>query len=599
MCGIAGVLRRDGTPADPVSLERAADAIAHRGPDDSGIHVDGPAGLAHRRLSIVDLSAAGHEPMPNENETVWLTYNGEIYNSPELRRELESAGHTFFSDCDAEVLVHGFEEWGEQMLGRLNGIFAFAIWDSRERTLFMSRDRFGIKPLYVSETPERLVFASEVKAILAYDDERARLSLPALNEYLTFQNIFGEATLFDGVTMLPAGTWLKAGPDGTRRRQWFDPVPAFDDDVDPDALAAELGEAVQRAVDRQLMSDVPVGGYLSGGMDSASLVTLAGRSIPHIHTFTGGFDMAEASPLEVGIDERADAEMVAREVNTEHYETVLHAGAMARVLPKLVYHLEDLRAGTSYQNFHVANLASRFVKVVLAGTGGDELFAGYPWRYSVLDDVTDRAGFNDAYYSYWTRLVPDDEKQEAFTADAWAEVADMRPRDSLEKVTEHLPEGLDPIDMALYFEQRTFLHGLLVVEDKLSMAHSMEARVPLLDNEVVDLSLRIPGAVKNTSPEGKALLRQAATAFLPGALVHKKKQGFTTPDRAWYAGRSLGYIQEILLDGRSASRGVLRQEYTERMLLEHVEGVRDHRLVIWSLLCLEWWHRLFVDGERP
>ena len=227
------------------------------------------------------------------------------------------------------------------------------------------------------------------------------------------------------------------------------------------------------------MSDVPVGAYLSGGMDSASLVTLAGNYIPHIHTFTVGFDVTDASPLEVAADERADAELVARNVGTEHYEAVLHAGDMARVLPQLVWHLEDLRAGTCYQNFYVARLASRFTKVVLAGTGGDELFAGYPWRYARLEGVATVRSFLDAYYEYWCRLVPDDEKPSLFTDAVRDELQGFStPRDRFEEVTAHLPE-LEPIDAALYFEQRTFLHGLLVVEDKLSMAHGLEARVPV------------------------------------------------------------------------------------------------------------------------
>ena len=343
------------------------------------------------------------------------------------------------------------------------------------------------------------------------------------------------------------------------------------------------------------MSDVPLGAYLSGGMDSASLVALAARRIPHIHTFTAGFDLSDASPLELGADERGDAEIVAREVGTEHYEAVLHAGDMQRVLPALVWHLEDLRAGTSYQNYYVARLASRFVKVVLAGTGGDELFAGYPWRYQQLEQITAERSFGDVYYDYWCRLVPDQHKQELFTADAFTEASAVQPRERFDQVTAHLP-ALEPIDKALYFEQRTFLHGLLVVEDKLSMAHSMEARVPLLDNELVDFSLRLPGKLKNLSPAGKGLLRDAARNFLPPALVTKKKQGFSPPDRGWYQGRNLQYIREILLDSRTLSRGVIKPAFMETTITDHAAGRADHRLLIWSLLCVEWWQRIFVDA---
>ena len=423
MCGIFGVLQARGAPVDPEALRRAGASIAHRGPDDEGIHIDGPVGLGHRRLSIIDLSRAARGPMPNEDETVWLTYNGEIYNFRELRRVLVARGHSFRSQSDGEVLVHGWEEWGEGVLERLNGIFAFGIWDSRAGELFLARDRFGTKPLYVSADDDGVLFGSEVKALLAYRGGTAALSLPALAEYLTFQNVYGDRTLFEGVEMLPAGTSMRVSRDGgVRRRTYFDPVPQPVEGVDEAALVDELYGRLARAVERQLVADVPVGAYLSGGMDSASLVTLAGRRIPHIHTFTVGFDVADASPLEVAMDERADAERVARQVGTEHYEAVLHAGDMARVLPQLVWHLEDLRAGTCYQNFYVARLASRFTKVVLAGTGGDELFAGYPWRYARLEGVTDRHAFAEAYYDYWCRLVPDEDKPRLFTDDVWSEL---------------------------------------------------------------------------------------------------------------------------------------------------------------------------------
>jgi asparagine synthase (glutamine-hydrolysing) len=596
MCGIVGVLDHVGAPVDRQALERACASIAHRGPDDEGIHIDGPVGLGHRRLSIIDVSTDGHQPMCNEDETVWLTYNGEIYNFRDLRRLLEACGHRFRSHTDSEVLIHGWEEWGESLVDRLNGIFAFAIWDSRTHELFLARDRLGVKPLYLCSSGGALLFASEVKAILAYRGAPAQLSLPALMEYMTFQNVLGERTLFDGVSMLPAGTVIRVAQDGSHRpRTYFDPVPQFD--VEPGDTAAvvdELRHVLQLAINRQLVADVPLGAYLSGGMDSASLVTLAARRIPHIHTFTAGFDMSDASPLELAADERGDAEVVARQVGTEHYEAVLHAGDMERVLPSLVWHLEDLRAGTCYQNFYAARLASRFVTVVLAGTGGDELFAGYPWRYERLSQMTEERNFSDVYYDYWCRLVPDAQKPDLFTADAFAEASSVNPRECFDDVTAHV-RGLEPIDRALYFEQRTFLHGLLVVEDKLSMAHSMEARVPLLDNALVDFSLRLPGRLKNSSPHGKQLLRDAARTFLSGELVAKRKQGFSPPDRGWYQGRNLRYVREILLDASTLSRGVFKPAFIEQAISQHASGQADHRLLIWSLLCLEWWHRLFVD----
>ena len=597
MCGIAGALHLDGSEIDVERLHAAAAAIAHRGPDDEGFHLDGALGLAHRRLSIIDLSPAGHGPMPNEDRTVWLTYNGEIYNYRDLRRLLVAAGHEFRSQTDSEVLVHGWEEWGRGLVERLNGIFAFAIWDARAGRLFLARDRFGAKPLYYEATADRFVFGSECKAIIAYRGRPAALSLPSLVEYMTFQNCFGDDTLFEGIEMLRAGSWLEVERDGSVvRGVYYDPVPQHGEVHDLGAVVEELAAMLDDAVERQLMADVPVGAYLSGGIDSAALTTLAARRVPHIHTFTVGFDLADASPLELGIDERADAELVARESGTEHYEAVLHADDVPRVLPSLVWHLEDLRAGTCYQNYYVSRLASKFVKVVLAGTGGDELFAGYPWRYGLLDQLAPGRSFEDVYFDYWSRLVKDDAKPDLFTADAWAQARTVDVRGRFEKVIEGLPASMAPIDRALYFEQRTFLHGLLVVEDKLSMAHGLEARVPFLDNDLVDLAQRIPGVVKNSSPAGKRLLREAAAYVLPARLVDKRKQGFSPPDRTWYQGRNLRYIREVLLDASTLSRGIFRPSFTERAIREHADGIADHRLLIWSLLCVEWWQRLFVDG---
>ena len=590
------MLRHDGAPVGAEALRRAARSIAHRGPDDEGLRLDGPVGLVHRRLSIIDLTDSGHQPMSNEDGTIWLTFNGEIYNFRELRRLLEARGHRFASHSDSEVLVHGYEEWGVRLLERLNGIFAFAIWDGGERRLLLARDRFGTKPLYLRRDSHRLLFGSEIKAVVALAGEAPRLSFPALLEYMSFQNTYGEQTLFENVTMLPAGTWLGVHADGSAQGgTYYDPLPNAEPTLEDRHVTEALAASLQRAVDRQLMADVPVGAYLSGGMDSASLVVLAGRRIPHIHTFTAGFDVSDASPLEVAVDERPDAEVVARDVGTEHYGAVLHAGDMARVLPDLVWHLEDLRAGTCYQNYFVARLASKFVKVVIAGTGGDELFAGYPWRYSLLDPAQGRGGFLDAYYDYWCRLLKDSDRSQAFTPDALAMAGGRDPRESFEQVTRHLDPGLDPFEQALYFEQRTFLHGLLVVEDKMSMAHSMEARVPFLDNELVDFALRIPARVRAGSDEGKVLLRRAARSFLPDVLVRKRKQGFSPPDGTWYRGRNLGYVRDVLLDPASLRRGIFRPEFLERVIDEHAHGRADHRLMIWSLLCLEWWQRLFID----
>jgi asparagine synthase (glutamine-hydrolysing) len=300
--------------------------------------------------------------------------------------------------------------------------------------------------------------------------------------------------------------------------------------------------------------------------------------------------------MELVFDERADAEQVARTYRTEHYEMVMHAGDMAWVMPELVWHLEDLRVGMCYPLHYIARLASKFVKVVLAGTGGDELFAGYPWRYELIADAADPGVFEELHYGYWTRLVPDREKPSFFESHLLSATADHAPLEQYRRVIEPM-QHLDPVSRALAFELRTFLHGLLLVEDKVTMAHSLESRVPFLDHELIDIARRIPSRLKHREGTGKPLLRRAMRGILPEEIVAKPKQGFSPPDQAWYRGQSMPYIQEMLLEPRSLARGYFKPEAIRRVLAEHFEGKVNHRLLIWSLLSFEWWNRLFVDGE--
>lgn len=594
MCGIAGIYNLDGSPVALEDLRGMAAAFRHRGPDDEGFSLDGGFGLAHRRLSIIDLSEAAHQPMPNEDGTLWLAYNGEIYNFPELTAELRAKGHAFRSRSDSEVLLHLYEEEGQELVHRLNGIFAFALWDGRRGRLCLARDRFGAKPLYYTLSNGRLVFASEVKAILAVAGIEPKVSLEALNEYFTFQNVLGDLTIFEGIRILEPGHLASVEGGKVTLHQYWDP--RFQDPGWTEEEAVDrLREAFERAVSRQLVSDVQLGSYLSGGVDSASLVAVASRAIPRLMTFTGGFDLSSVSGLELAFDERKDAELVASPFKTEHYEMVLHAGDLAWCLPRLIWHLEDLRVGMCYQNYYIARLASRFVKVVLSGVGGDELFGGYPWRYQVIQGCEDEAEFDRRYYRSWTRLIPDEEKPAFFTPEVWAVVKDHPPFEAYRRVVGKAVD-LDPLTKALYFEAKTFLHGLLVVEDKLSMAHSLEARVPFLDNELVDVALAIPSRWKVQNGEGKAIFRRAMRGLLPEPILTKKKQGFSPPDASWYRGESLEYVKKILLDPKTLERGYFRPAAIRRILEEHLGGRVNHRLLIWSLLSFEWWNRIFLEG---
>ena len=594
MCGIAGILDLGRDPVAATDVEPMVAALAHRGPDDRGVVARGPVGLGNTRLAIIDVSEAGHQPMTSDDARYVLVYNGELYNFRELARELAARGHRFHSRTDTEVVLRSWQEWGPRSLDRFDGMFAFAVWDDEERTLTLVRDRFGIKPLYYAEDGGRLLFASEIKALLAAG-LRASVWHDALREYFTFQNVFSDRTLFAGVRMLPAGHLLRAADGVGAPERYWDLALEPDDGVSEDEWVERLRPAFEAAVERQLVADVPLGSYLSGGMDSASIVAAASSRIPRLMTFTGGFDLSSVNGLELVFDERADAELVASTCRTEHYEMVMHAGDMAWVLPELVWHLEDLRVGMSYQNHYIARLASKFVKVSLAGTGGDELFAGYPWRYELVDGVDDPAEFERRYYDYWTRLVPESDHDGFFT-DGVRGAFESSPLDHFRSVLAPA-HGLDPVSKALYFEAKTFLHGLLVVEDRVSMAHSLEVRVPFLDNELVEIARRIPARLKHADGGGKRLLRRAMSGLLPPEILDKRKQGFSPPDESWYRGPSMEELRSLLLDPRTLDRGYFEPAAVRRVLDEHRAGQRNHRLLLWSLICFEWWNRLFVDGD--
>jgi asparagine synthase (glutamine-hydrolysing) len=589
MCGIAGVFELTGVGV-PIDVVRGmTTAMIHRGPDDEGQYVDGRVGLGSRRLAIIDLTAAGHQPMANESATTVLVYNGEIYNFRELRAQLKALGFVFRSRSDTEVLLRAYEAWGPNAVQRLNGHFAFALWDRAEQRLILARDRFGVKPLYYWNDGKRIVFGSEIKAILAHPSVSVRVCEPALREYFTFQNILSDRTLFDRVRMLPPASTMEIDArTGTISQQVY-----WDYRFRPERM--EFGDAVdvvfqsfEAAVSRQLVSDVAVGSYLSGGVDSSSIAALAAAKLGRISTFTCGFDLSSASGLEIAFDERSQAEEMAFRVQSEHYEVVLHAGDMQHIMRPLVWSLEDLRVGQSYPNFAVAKLASRFVKVVLSGIGGDELFGGYPWRY-LADDPP-------AYYRYWQRLVPEENHAGFFTPQTWSRVRDEPLRERFQRILDQAQSD-NPLEQAWYLELKTFLPGLLVVEDKLSMAHSLEGRAPFLDNDVVDLALRLESKHKTgdgkTSSDGKLVLREALRRLVPGNVASRPKQGFSAPDASWFRGASIDYMRSRL------SKSALLNDFIEpkavtQVLDQHCNGQHNHRLLIWSLLSFETWCEVFL-----
>lgn len=598
MCGIAGIFdRRSGAPVTLDRIESMCQSLSHRGPDDQGIHLDGSVGLGHRRLSVIDL-AGGHQPMANEDDTLWITYNGEIYNYRELRSDLRDR-HRFETQCDTEVIIHLFEEMGDAAFEQLNGIFAFALWDAPRRRLILARDRFGVKPLYYTITPDgRFAFASEIKALLTVDGVHPEVNPEALAEHFTFQNTFGEHTLFNNIYLLEPGTSLTVTQDRVVPHTFWKMRYQDTNGRTEEQCVSDLRDLFQKAVTRQLVSDVPVGGYLSGGMDSGSVAAVAAREIRPFHTFTCGFDTTGVSEFEQHFDERVEAELLAKQLDTQHHERHIFPGEMAEILPGLVWHLEDFRVGISYQIYAINELLSKYVTVVLSGVGGDELFAGYPWRYNKILGAKDRASFDDIYHAAWVRLLDDDGKRQLFSPELNARLSGFSSFDRFREVLSGVEYG-DPLDRALHFDAKTFLHGLLVVEDKLSMAHGVETRLPFLDNELVDYVLGLPSGLKFRDGDIKVLLKKAMSGILPDETLNRRKQGFTPPDQTWYRGETLVYVKNLILGERARSRPFFNPDTIVQILDDHVSGASNHRFLLWSLMCFEWWNRIFIDGERP
>ncbi len=549
-----------------------------------------------------------------------IVHNGEVYNFRELRAELESRGHSFTTRTDTEVLLALWAERGPEMLGCLDGMFAFAVYDRQAGTLTLARDRFGVKPLYYARLDGALVFASEPKAIFASGLLEPAFDPEALVEYFTFQNLYGRRTLWREVEILGPGETLTVRP-GTDREpvlgRFHSGFPEMDPALtDADRVVEELAGLFERAVQRQLVSDVPVGSYLSGGMDSGSIVAVAGRSIPRLHSFTGGFDLTNVNGIEQGFDERRLAEQLSYLLQTEHYDVVLHAGDMPAAMEQLTWHMDDPRVGMCHQNWYVAKLASKFVKVCLAGTGGDELFAGYPWRYRLAAGGGDVDRFDRDYYRYWHRLLGPEDLPRLFAPELRGHCG--ASWESFRAVLGSAPawnDGAAPLDnllqRALHFEFATFLHGLLVTDDHISMAHSLETRVPFLDVALADFAWRIPPSMKLRigglaegpaghleTADGKHILRRAMESYLPAEFVYQRKQGFSPPDENWYRGPSMDYIKTVLWDPRTRQRPWFDQDYVDRLLNEHFEGRCNHRLVIWSLLSIEWIQRHYLDAAR-
>lgn len=602
MCGICGFYKfNQKSKINQSVLKKMTDVMIHRGPDGEGFYLGcedqgiNRVGFGHRRLAIIDLKT-GQQPMSNKNGSCWIIFNGEIYNYKQLKQSLIVKGYNFNSSSDTEVILHLYEEFGEKCLEHLNGIFAFAIWDENKKKLCLARDRFGTKSLYYYLDENVFIFASEIKAILQSGLVKTQLDYRALKEYFTFQNIFSDLTLFKDIKTFPAASFLIAENNQVEIKKYWDISYIETNDLGEQYYMEQLREILPAVVKNQLVSDVPLGSFLSGGMDSSTLVVLANRYLSPLTTFTCGFNMGSVSGLEAGSDERKEAEELIQSLSIRHYDVILQSGDMQRILPKLVWHLEDLRVGMSYPNYYAAHLASRFVKVALSGTGGDEIFAGYPWRYELALQA-DQSQFEANYFDYWQRLIPESRRKSFFSDKVSQETKDYSVFDVFKNVLNGgRNEGI--LNKVLYFETKTFLAGLLVVDDKLGMANSLEVRVPFLDNQLVDFMQTVPSKYKFKQNTSKYLLKKTMENILPASILNRKKQGFTPPEQSWYKGPSMGYIKETLLSQRAIERNLFDMNYIRNIINQHVSGEVNHRLLIWSLLSFEWWCRIFLEGER-
>ena len=618
MCGIAGIINFNDEVIDSLKLKGMTDSISHRGPDGEGQWIEDNIGIGHRRLSIIDLSSAGNQPMLSSDKRYVLSYNGEVYNFRELRGELENLGYSFKSQTDSEVVLYALVEWKTDAFLKFNGMFSLSFWDRLEKKLILARDRYGIKPLYFARQGNLFAFSSEQKAITSLPQFKKSINKSALFEYFTFQNIFTNQTFLNDISMLEAGHFMtidihdKKNPAIFLKQYWDYKFSEPEIVLSKDEYVEELNRLFRQAVKRQLVTDVELGAYLSGGMDSGSITALSASKFPQIKTFTCGFDLSSASGMELAFDERAKAEAMSAKFKTEHYEMVLKAGDMERCISELVWHLEEPRVGQSYPNFYAAKLASKFVKVVLSGTGGDELFGGYPWRYYRTANSSSFDDYIDDYYLYWQRLVNNSELKKLFSP-IWKDVKDIWTKDIFKNVfstyENELKSPEDYINHSLYFEAKTFLHGLFVVEDKLSMAHGLETRVPFMDNDLVDFAMNCPVRFKlnnlanvielNESEvqkksnyfiktnDGKQILRDAMNAFIPNDVIKREKQGFSSPDASWFRGESIDFVNGILNNENSLLYEFLDPSIVKKLFKEHSSGKKNRRLLVWAFLNVE------------
>jgi len=606
-----------------------ASVINHRGPDDEGIYVKGNVGLAHKRLSILDLSPAGHQPMSNEDGSIWIVFNGEIYNFLDLREDLQKKGHTFRSRTDTETIIHLYEERGVECVNDLRGMFAFAIWDENKKRLFCARDRAGKKPFIYAHREDGLVFASEIKSLLKDPTLKRNLDYSAIHNYLTYQYVPSPMSIFKSIKKLPpAHILIYEGGDLTVKRYWSLSYQKKLHLSSVGEYGEQFRDLFQEAVKIRLRSDVPLGAFLSGGIDSSLVVAVMSRLMNQpVKTFSIGFE-------EEGYDEVAFARIIAEKYETDHHEFTVKPDAVS-ILPQLVWHYNEPFADSSaIPTYYVSKMTRDFVTVALNGDGGDESFAGYE-RYVAdkladyyrrvppfiregiirravdkLPHSTNRRNFfrrlkrfvkgisepPERRYVRWICFFDNEMKGDLYTPS----FKDLnRELDSVD-LTVKWYEQADAeqfLDRTLFVDVMSYLpEDLLVKVDIASMAHSLEARSPFLDHKVMEFAASLPPNLKLRGMETKFLLKDTLSDIVPQEILQRKKMGFGVPLDVWFRNDLKEMAYDVLLDQKSIERGYFRKEYVSKMLDEHVSKQYDHSYRIWALLFLELWHKMFIDG---
>src|SRR6185503_6950199 len=634
MCGINGIAlsSRSSRRLDKELLVRMRDSLVHRGPDDSGLFLEQNVGLGHRRLSIVDV-AAGHQPMTNEDGALQITYNGEIYNHSDFRAELEAAGHVYRTRCDTETILHLYEEHGERCVERLRGMFAFAIWDRNKKELFIARDRLGVKPLYYALTSDgSIYFASEIKALLAADAVVPKLNYSALPDYLANHATPGEETLFVGVKrLLPGHSLLWRDGRITIKKYWD---VTFSNSTSNHRSAreyvAEWLDLFRTAVRLRLMADVPLGMFLSGGIDSSAIAALMSTMVDEpIKTFSVAFREREANEL-------GYARLVAEKYKTDHHEVVVSPEDFFAALPNLIWHEDEpLAHPSSVALYFVSHLAAQNVKVVLTGEGSDELLAGYARYWKTLKNLAWGARYHNVtpglikngvrkqlsalpdgsrvkqkLLRTFLTLSPDIEslyldnfavysrqaQPQLLTAEAREQIG---PNVDPYRVIHEMMEQTDAeslLDRLLYSDIKTYLHELLMKQDQMSMATSVESRVPFLDHKLVEFTCSLPERLKLRGGTTKYILREAMKGVLPEAILSRSKMGFPVPIAAWFRGAYKSVIDEYVLSDRACSRGIFDADFVKSIVERHQSG-ENHDERLWALVNFEIWQRQFFDGE--